>query len=68
MNEDFKDGARNEHGRQAFWNFGQFLKNCLVKKQLEPVFELWAAFDQNGRNLFINFKDNCLIQLIRQVL
>jgi hypothetical protein len=68
MNEQYKQEKREEQGRNSFWTFAQSLKQCLIGRDLEPVISLWADFDQNGKNLFENFYENCLNSLVSDLL
>jgi len=68
LNSDFKEMTRTEHGRQAFWVFAQHLKDCFVKGDFNYISELWYLFDQNAKNLFENFYENALNEMIGQVL
>jgi len=68
LSEDFKTGARGEHGRQAFWGFAQFLKDCLINNHLDYINDLWPHVDANGKHLFEHFYENALNSLVGQVL
>jgi hypothetical protein len=68
MTNEYKADLKAEQGRQAFWFFAQSIKFCLVNNQLEIILELWTHFDQNGKNLFENLYENCLNNLICEVL
>lgn len=68
MSEEYKTHRRGEDGRQAFWNFALMLKRCLVEQHLECVYDLWQNFDQNAKNLFVNFCSNCLDEFVNDVL
>jgi len=68
LTEEFKEEAKEKHGRTAFWSFAQFLKHCLINRELDFIIDLWPKFDQNGKNLFENFYDNNLKMLVSNVL
>jgi hypothetical protein len=68
MNEEYKSHLKEEHGRQAFWQFSQTLKYCFINNQYEVITELWQYFDQNGKNLVENFYENSLNKLASDVL
>ena len=66
--EEYKDVLKEEKGRQAFWYFAQNVKYFLVNRELGTIYDLWNHFDQNGKNLFETFYDNCLNKLVCEVL
>ena len=68
MNELFKTEKRNEDGRQAFWRFAIMLKRCFMEENLDIVYDLWQDFDQNAKNLFENFINNCVNEFVNDVL
>lgn len=67
LNNQFKEDAKAEQGRNAFWSFARYLKQCLVNNELDVLNDLWSKFDQNGKNLFENMYDNCLNELVSDV-
>jgi hypothetical protein len=68
LNDEYKASLKAQDGRQAFWQFAQTLKFCFINNQSEVIVELWQYFDQNGKNLFENFYENSLNNLICKIL
>lgn len=68
MSEEYKVERKSINGRQAFWNFALTLKRCFTEQHLECVYDLWQDFDQNAKNLFVNFCNNCLDEFVNDVL
>jgi len=68
LTDEFKEEAKEKHGRNAFWSFYKFLKECLINRDLEFIIDLWVHFNQNAKNLFENFYDNNLNMLVSNVL
>jgi len=55
LTDEFKEEAKEKHGRHAFWSFSKFLMECLIDRDLKFIIDLWVHFNQNAKNLFENF-------------
>jgi len=66
LSEEFKE-AKARHGRNTFWSFAQFLKDCLINRELDFIIDLWQHFNQNAKILFENFHENNLNMLVSNV-
>jgi hypothetical protein len=68
LSQKFKQELKIVHGRNAFWDFAQYLKQCFINGEMGPIYDLWLDFDQNGKNLYETFYENSLNKLVHDVL
>lgn len=68
LSDEFKQGRRQEEKRNAFWNFALFLKECILRREIDELYELWNHFDTNGKNMFENLYENCISHHVNNVL
>jgi len=68
LNEDFKQQQKQEHGKEAFWQFALQLKSCLINNDLSAVNSLYSSFDQNALNYHENLFNNYLKNLVDHIL
>jgi hypothetical protein len=67
LSEEFKHSRKEEEGRNAFWNFAIAIKNSLTNNEFDELNSLWEDFDVNGKNLFENLYNNCILHNVNRV-
>lgn len=68
MSDEFKLLHRNEYKRKAFWNFAQSVKKCVCNQDSEALFSLWNHINNNSKNMWENFHENCMVYYVDTVL
>jgi hypothetical protein len=68
MSMEFKDDLKKAGGKNGFWNLAVAIKNRLLNNELDELFSLWQDFDSNGKNMFENLYNNCILHHVSQVI
>lgn len=68
MSDEFKQNRKQDEKRNAFWNFALFIKDCILNREIDEMFQLWTFFDTNGKNMFENLYENCISHHVNRVL
>jgi len=68
LNDECVQKQKQDHGKDAFWQFALQLKSCLVNNDLNSINALYTSFNQNAINYFENLYDNCMKTLVNHIL
>lgn len=68
MDVKFKENRRKSENRKAFWSFAQYIKNCILNRDLDLICDLWLDFNTAGKNFWENFYENSLNDYVTDIL